>query len=225
MRIVSWNVQGDLNEEVGEARFQELTQIVNAWDQAGDPVTIVCLQEVNAEEGMLAKTFTAEGWAYYYGHEQAGGRGRSSMIAVRPDAGIGVVEFKTIDLQEFRDPKGITSSPVRTPFKLSIDLDGVEVDIITWHATLGSRQIEDFVGLSKWIDKYIPAEKPVIIAADFNQTEDAISGPYYCDFDGFSHHLDHILARNIVLDDGQNSSTSSSDHLPISAHFELMKEE
>ena len=222
MRILTWTVQGDCGEGVGDERLNELNKIIEYWDKQEnyDPVTIICLQEVNGKEGALTKALLANEWVCYSVHEQVNGGGRYSVIAVRPgyDIKADSNQGEIINLEDFRDPQGITSRPVRNPIVLPIEVEGQTVYIITWHATLGSRQIEDFVGLSNWIDAEI-SDEPVIIAADLNQTEDVLSGPYYNGFGGVSHHLDHILGRNIVVSNGEHSNYSSSDHLPISAHF------
>lgn len=228
MRILSWNAHGDF-ESGADSKLAELQEIMNCWEEE-DPIEIICLQEISAE-GILKRylEFTME-WDILVHSEQANGMGRYNLIAVRKRSGtLNKDACGILNLIDYHDPNGITNSPSRAPLYAAIEINEKPLFVITWHATLGSRQIEDFVNLSRILDgtlespiqPYLEENIPVIIGADFNQEYDVMNGAYYREFSGHSHHLDHILGRGIEITNGMHSPQSNSDHMPLSAHFEF----
>lgn len=248
MRILTWNAKGDsLNN--AEDKLEELKEILEYWEGQGDTIVAVCLQEVNGSDGLLSEYLsdskpiqTIEGtegesyyrsgtqWDVYFCKEQANGKGNDCVIALRKDLDIfkyEVCDVGTVPLHLEHDKKGIDSKPSRNPFYVYAIVDNYETIFMTWHATLGSRQLEDFVNLSGILndEEHLFYDKRVLLAADMNQTEEILNGGYYSGFTGFSSHLDHILGRGFSISEGNTSSQTNSDHLPVSADFDISEEE
>lgn len=221
MRILTWNACGDMGDRAQD-KADELSNVLDYW-KSNDEVAIVCLQEVNANSGTLCQYFRQLNWNIAAIDEQDGGGGRQQVIAVRPDLTIN--SFGVIDLSEYEDPKTIASSPCRTPCRADISLpDGGALTVATWHATLGSLQEDDLQGLSTYTSALLDSQpdRGIVLAADFNCDIGRINDPdLFPGYDGYSFHLDHIIAANLTLADGRNSTEGNSDHELVSAHFEL----
>lgn len=220
MRILSWNAQGDVGTYCNE-KVQELKKVMEYWEKNGDPIVIICLQEVNGEKGALSNYLQQEGWDVRYIAEGANGYGRDQVIAAAPK--LTIQKTGVVDLSPFEDPKTIASLPCRVPFYAAIDVPHCgQIYVATWHATLGSCQEDDIRGFSTYatdLHKGDPSEK-IIIAADLNYRIGALNVPgMFPDYKGWSHGLDHIIAVNIGLLDGQNSTGVHSDHEMISARL------
>lgn len=222
MRILTWNARGDMGTRSQE-KANELSSTLKSWAATDDEVAIVCLQEVNTNSGTLCQYLRQLNWNIAAIDEQDGGGGRQQVIAVHPDLTIN--SFDVIDLSQYGNPETIPSRPCRTPCCADISLpDGSTFTVATWHATLGSRQEDDLQGFSKYLEilsKSLPDSR-IILAADFNCEIGRINDPgLFPDYHGYSCRLDHIIAVNVTLTDGQNSTAGNSDHELVSAHFEL----
>lgn len=224
MRILTWNARGDRPEEYGgsgsaEKKVRELVGVLDYWERLGDPVDIVCLQELARGQSALRGLLTNHGWTVGTAPENANGGGRAQAIAVSP--ALCVNRFVTVRLPVSGT---IPSSPSRFPYRadLTRQADGRSFTVVTWHATLGSLKEEHIVALSKYVSGGEFGGKGIILAADFNCDMDVLnrSGLFY-GFEGFSTGLDHIIAKGATLSDGRNSSEKNSDHSMTSAHFEL----
>lgn len=216
MRILSWNACGD--SSISDLKTIELSNVIEYWENMGDPIEIICLQEINAADGTLCEMLRSAGWLVVSAKEQANGGGRSQAIAVTPSA---TISFSAvIDLSGYMDPNGHTSRPCRNP--LCAEISGLpcgDVTVITWHATLGSRQLEAIRGLSNHMDAM--NDQKIILAGDLNCSMDYLNeNNIFAKYEGYSHNLDHIIAKNVTLSDGIISSDSFSDHLMISAHVD-----
>lgn len=221
MRILTWNACGDIGQKA-QAKAGELSRVLEYWESS-DPIAIVCLQEVNAEHGTLCRRLKDLDWQIKWIEEQADGGGRHQVIAVCP--GLRIDDFDVVDLSEYEDSETIANSPCRTPCCADITLsDGRVLTVVTWHATLGSRKEDHLQGLSQYtqiLSTVLPGG-PIILAADFNCDVGRINDPrIFPGYQGYSFRLDHILATNIALIDGKNSTEGNSDHELVSAHIVL----
>ncbi|MGN0327534.1 MAG: endonuclease/exonuclease/phosphatase family protein [Lachnospira sp.] len=226
MRILCWNVCGDNDDQ----KLKELTSILEHWEEA-DPVCIICLQELS-KNGIICKYFNEqEGWNVLEESEQVNGGGRKMAIIYRTDIELAV--SNRVNLSKFWDSQGITSKPGRCPMYAVFSYGGNQICVFNWHATLGSRQMEDFVNLSQILDGQLDCssidenintilenEMSIVIAADFNQTSEVMSGAFYKGFMGISNNIDHIIGRGIEISDGMHGGVSCSDHVPLTAHIE-----
>ena len=230
MRILSWNVCGDLETAPRTAeKVDELKAILNYWEEGeeeekreSDPVEIVCLQETAGENGQLNQYLNNAGYTTFFEPEGDTGNGRTYVIGVREDLGIEPVE--TYDFHQSFEFEEIATSPTRVPYGVKLKKDGVEFYVYTLHATLGGRRIE---ALELFRDSLDNPEDNIVIAGDLNCLESElrekkISGyqELFPNFNGYSNHLDYIFVRgNLDCVNGINSDSSNSDHLPISAEI------
>lgn len=221
MRIVSWNVCGDKGEE----KWEELEEILNYWEAQGDPVGIICLQETSGRAGWIFDNLMERGYQTFTCPENENGGGRKYIIAVAED--LEVVENSPIHLNGYEE---LETSPTRVPYRIVINTRKGSVEIYTLHATLGARRIEALRLFSDYVNTRLNVR--IVIAADLNAVEDEVDQTSWSeeaeympvlfeDFSGFQHHLDYILGRGIEVSDGISSSSSTSDHLPISAKLEF----
>ena len=234
MRILSWNVCGDLGTAPRTAeKVDELRAILNYWEEGeegeerqeeteSDPVEIVCLQETAGRNGQLNQYLNDVGYTTYLEPEGDTGNGRTYVIGVREDLGIEPVE--TYDFHQSFKFEEIATSPTRVPYGIKLRKDGIEFYVYTLHATLGGRRIE---ALELFSDSLNNSEDNIVIAGDLNceaeeLEEDGISDciELFPDFDGCRNHLDYIFVRgNLGCVNGMNSDFSNSDHHPISAQI------
>lgn len=221
MRILSWNAQGDCGGN-SQRKAEELQHALDFWQEKEDPIVIACLQEVNGSTGALCEYLCRIGWQVEWASECAKGGGRDQVIAVGP--GLTIETTGVIDLSAFEDARTIASTPCRVPFYAVVDVPGYgQIQVVTWHATLGSYQEDDIQGFSTYaVDLYTNnAGAKIIIAADLNYDIGPLNeSAMFPGYKGWSNHLDHIIAANVALSDGQNSTEGYSDHEMISVHFE-----
>lgn len=224
MRVLTWNARGDRPEEHGgsgtaEKKAAELVSVLDYWEQMGDPVVVVCLQELARSQSALRGLLTGRGWTVGTAPENADGGGRAQAIAASP--ALRVNRFATVRLPV---SETIPSSPSRFPYRadLTLGANGRSFTVVTWHATLGTLKMEHIVGLSEYVSGREFSGKGIIVAADFNCHMDILNqSGLFRGFKGFSTGLDHIIAKGITLSDGRNSWGKNSDHSMTSAHFEL----
>lgn len=230
MRILSWNVCGDLGTAPRTAeKVDELRAILNYWEEGeeeekreSDPVEIVCLQETAGRNGQLNQYLNDVGYTTFFEPEGNTGNGRTYVIGVREDLGIEPVE--TYDFHQSFEFEEIATSPTRVPYGIKLRKDGIEFYVYTLHATLGGRRIEALELFSNSLNN---SEDNIVIAGDLNceaeeLEENEISDciELFPDFNGYSNHLDYIFVRgNLDCVNGMNSDSSNSDHLPISAQI------
>lgn len=222
MRILTWNACGDMGNR-SQDKANELSSILGYWEVKDDGIAIVCLQEVNANSGTLCRYLRQLNWNIAAIDERDGGGGRQQVIAVHPD--LTIDSFRVISLSQYEDPETIPNRPCRTPCCADISLpNGSTLTVATWHATLGSRKEDHLQGFSKYLEalsKSLPDSR-IILAADFNCEIGRINDPrLFPGYHGYSCRLDHIIAVNVTLTDGKNSTEGNSDHELVSAHFEL----
>lgn len=235
MRILSWNVCGDLATAPRTAeKVDELSRILNYWEggeeeeRESDPVGIVCLQETAGRNGQLNQYLNDVGYTTYLEPEGDTGNGRTYVIGIREDLGIEYVEECTFH-QSF-EYEEIATSPTRVPYGVKLRKDDVEFYVYTLHATLGGRRIEALELFSNSLNN---PQDNIVIAGDLNCLESElqakrISGyqELFPNFHGCSNHLDYIFVRgNLDCVNGMNSDPSKSDHLPISAQIVFKEDE
>ncbi len=226
MRILTWNVNGDSGTYASD-KVNKLNDVIQYWDDATrkDEVAIICLQELSVNS-CICQYLYDNGWDVQVMREQPGERGDLMAIAVRRD----FFEFQgkaiMLDLEKYADKSIIPSTPSRCPMYVTVKDRRTcdEIMVFTWHATLGSCQNDHFVTFSKILDTRIAVfdaeicRMKVVIAADMNN--DMSDVEYYGDFEGVSHNIDHILGRNIAINDGYHMESVYSDHSLLSAHFD-----
>lgn len=219
MRILTWNAQGDKSREGGTAgqKALELCRVLDYW-RGDDAVAIVCLQELARDGSALRKALLDRRWSVSAAPENEDRGGRFQAIAVSP--GLRIDRFKVIDLPV---PGVIPSGPLRSPCcgEISLPAGGEPLVVMTWHATRGPQQqlylraFSDHIAQSRELQG-----RKIIIAADLNCTGEQLNrSGLFRGFSGFSFGPDHIIAKNIPLRCGFDSSEGHSDHSLISARF------
>lgn len=241
MRIISWNVCGDsFGKKKTIQKVDYLDSIIRYWEIKDHcKPHIICLQEVSSS-GAFKCELEELGYHVVSVSEGYRGGGRNMLIAVLKCEEIqisSILMFECQDNYKFYASSEIektplpawefseaSSSPKRVPFGMEIAYKNVAFCVFTYHASLGGNLLESLMAFSVMTQQTCYG----IIAGDLNWT--AVDGKlqYYDgtnvhelfpQYRGFSHGLDHIIAKGLPISDGIDGDIMYSDHAPISANI------
>lgn len=215
MRILTWNARGSKDPK----KKNELKSVLEYWELRGDPIVIICLQEVAVQGDTLALILEEKGFVWETCKEGWNGAGKNQMIAVKSGTGIVTGDWGRLSNVKVFDN-------VRIPMFCEIAFGETKGIIFNYHAEAynicaGGLTWMMLDAVNEGIRSRCRTKSYdfVVLAGDLN-VEDEISGVQRLfGLLGYYNKLDYILSKGIKVKDAQYHTYSTSDHQPLSAEL------